>query len=103
MTQTTLTRENEAVVVQPGGDVVAAAIPELREMLRGAVAQGVREMVLDLSNVRMLDSSGIGLLIAAHNSVRKLGGRLSVIHASGEIADLLRTMRIHQHISIGEA
>jgi anti-anti-sigma factor len=103
MTQTTLTRQDEAVVVRPGGDVVAAVIPELRETLRGAVAEGARDMVLDLANVQMLDSSGIGLLIAAHNSIRKLGGRLSVIHASREIVDLLHTMRIHRHISVAEA
>jgi anti-anti-sigma factor len=103
MTQTTLTRRDDSVVVRPGGDVVAAAVPELRETLRGAVAGGAREMVLDLTNVQMLDSSGIGLLIAAHNSIRKLGGRLSVIHASREIVDLLHTMRIHQHISVAEA
>jgi hypothetical protein len=42
-------------------------------------------------------------LIAAHNSIRKLGGRLSVIHASREIVDLLHTMRIHRHISVAEA
>jgi anti-anti-sigma factor len=60
-------------------------------------------MVLDLANTRMLDSSGIGLLIAAHNSIRKAGGQMSVIHASPEIVDLLRTMRIHQHMTVAGA
>jgi len=103
MRQSTLTKTEEAVVVQPPGDVVAAFVPELRQTLRDAVARGVREMVLDLANTQMLDSSGIGLLVAAHNSLRKAGGRLSVIHASQEIAELLRTMRIHQHIQVAEA
>lgn len=98
-----LTRTAQAVVVQPAGDIVAAAVPELRRVLRVAVGDGAREMVLDLSNVKALDSSGIGLLMAAHNTIRKLGGSLGIIHASGDIVELLKTMQIHRHISIAGA
>jgi len=87
-------------VVRPAGDVVAASVPELRTAMRGAIKEGVQELVVDLANVQMVDSTGLGLLIAAHNSLRKAGGRLSVIHASEEIVDLFKTMRIHQHFSV---
>jgi anti-anti-sigma factor len=64
------------------------------------VGAGAREMTVDLSDVRMMDSRGIGLLISAHNSLRKVGGTLAVVHASKDILDLLHTMRIHQHFSV---
>ena len=48
----------------------------------------------------MVDSAGIGLLISAHNSLKKAGGELAVIHASSDILALFRTMRIHQHFSV---
>ncbi len=64
------------------------------------IAAGAREITLDLTDVQMLDSRGIGLLIAAHNTLLKKGGRLTVVHASPEILELLRTMRIHQHFSV---
>jgi anti-anti-sigma factor len=48
----------------------------------------------------MVDSSGIGLLISAYNSLRKTGGSLVVIHASADILELFQTMRMHQHFSI---
>jgi anti-anti-sigma regulatory factor len=47
-----------------------------------------------------MDSRGIGLLISAHNSLRKVGGTLAVVHASKDILELLHTMRIHQHFSV---
>ncbi len=100
MANTTVIQEDDRTVVQPAGDVVAALLPELRSVLRGAVAGGTRELVVDLARAHMVDSSGLGLLIAAHNSMRKSGGRLSVVHASPEVFDLLRTMRMHQHFSI---
>jgi anti-anti-sigma factor len=79
---------------------VAASIPELRLKMREIVAEGVEELVIDLADVQMVDSSGIGLLISAFNSQRKVGGRLAVIHASTEILELFRTMRMHQHFSV---
>lgn len=96
-----VTRESKKVVVRPAGDsIVAASIPELRLKMREIVAEGVEELVIDLAGVQMVDSSGIGLLISAFNSQRKVGGRLAVIHASTEILELFRTMRMHQHFSV---
>jgi len=96
-----LSREDNKVVMRPTGmDIVAASVPELRSTMRGVVDEGVRELIVDLTNVQMVDSSGIGLLISAHNSLHKLGGRLAVIHASKDIMDLFHTMRIHQHFSV---
>ena len=50
--------------------------------------------------MQMLDSAGLGLLIAAHNSLQKVGGEMSVVKASPDILELLTTMRIHQHFRI---
>jgi anti-anti-sigma factor len=95
------TREENKAVVRPAGEtIVAATIPELRAEMRGVVEDGVRDLVIDLAGVRMVDSSGLGLLIAAHNSLKKLGGSFAVIHASGDLLALLRSMRMHQHFSV---
>jgi anti-anti-sigma factor len=102
MTNTVITWRDQDAVVQPAGNVVAALVPELRSALRGALANGVREMTIDFAHVEMVDSTGLGLLISAHNSINKAGGKLAVIHASKEILDLFRSMRIHQHFSVSE-
>jgi anti-anti-sigma factor len=96
-----VTREDNKTVVRPAGDnIVAATIPELRSKMREIVEQGVQELVVDLTDVQMVDSSGIGLLISAYNSLRKVGGSLAVIHASAELMELFQTMRMHQHFSV---
>lgn len=96
-----ITRENDRAVVQPSGDtIVAANIPELRTQMRDIVADGVRDLVIDLAGVQMVDSSGIGLLISAYNSLRKVGGQLALIHASADLLELFRSMRMHQHFSV---
>jgi anti-anti-sigma factor len=96
-----VTREDNKTVVRPSGDnIVAATLPELRSKLRGIVNQGVRDLVVDLAGVNMVDSSGIGLLISAYNSLRKVGGQLALIHVSADLLELFRSMRMHQHFSI---
>lgn len=100
MRNTVVTWKGQEAIVCPAGNVVAAAVPELRSALRGVLAEGVRDMTIDFSDVVMVDSTGLGLLISAHNSMVKAGGRLSVTHASKEIVELFRSMRIHQHFSV---
>ncbi len=89
-----------AAVAKPDGDLVAARLPGLRARLTKMVAAGVLHLTLDLENVRSIDSAGIGLLVSAHNSLRKAGGELAVIHASKDILELFHAMRIHQHFSV---
>ena len=102
MTNTVITWNDREAVVHPAGNVVAAHVPELRAALRGALANGVRGMTIDFAHVEMVDSTGLGLLISAHNSISKAGGKLAVIHASKEILDLFRSMRIHQHFAVSQ-
>jgi len=85
---------SQATVMSADGDLTSARLPALRLRLREMVASGVQSLTLDLSGTEMVDSAGIGLLISAHNSLKKTGGALTVIHASQDVLELFRTMRI---------
>jgi anti-anti-sigma factor len=100
MPGTSESTDPHTAIVQPEGDLVAGRLPVFRSRLRELVASGVLHLMVDLTGVQSVDSAGIGLLVAAHNSLKKSGGELAVIHASRDILDLLRTMRIHQHFNI---
>jgi anti-anti-sigma factor len=95
-----LTDTEGGVIFCPSGDVVAESEPELRASLRSLASAGVKNIVVDLKNVQMMDSAGLGLLVAVHNSLRKSGGQLSVIHASAALLELFQSMRMHQHFNI---
>lgn len=96
-----VTQEGGRAVIRPSGDsIIAASVNELRTGLRGLLDDGVRNLVVDLTDVRMVDSSGIGLLISAYNSLRKVGGHLEVVHVSPELLELFQTMRMHQHFAV---
>jgi len=93
-------RDGETATVFAAGDICASSAPELRPAMRDLVKSGVRRLVFDLAQTSMLDSTGIGLLLATFNSMRGVGGEFSVVRASDEILDLLESMRINQHFPV---
>jgi anti-anti-sigma factor len=100
MSEVTVIPEKDTATIRPDGDLVAARLPPLRSRLRQLAAEGVCHLTVDLSGTQMVDSAGIGLLIAAHNSMKRAGGELKVVHASPDIVSLFRTMRIHHHFAV---
>ncbi len=84
-------------------DVTATTEKNIRQSLRELVTGNVKELIVDLAGVRMVDSVGIGLFISAHNSLRKIGGVLVLINTSKDLLDLFTNMRLNQHFTIKPA
>jgi anti-anti-sigma factor len=90
-------------VLQPSGDLVASTIETFKKDVRSVLRNSPKALVLDLTHVRMVDSVGLGVLITAHNVLRKKGVKLAVINVSKEILDLFTAMRLDRHFEIGKA
>jgi anti-sigma B factor antagonist len=58
------------------GEIDVATAPQLRELLHDLVQRGSKQIVLDCRELRFLDSSGIGLLVATS---KRLGDGGSVV------------------------
>ena len=95
-----ITKDGDKVIVKPGRDIVASMIDELKSELKQALDDGAAALTIDLSGVEMMDSMGIGVLIAAHNSLQKNGAQLQLTNPSADILKLLRNMRLDQHFLI---
>ena len=95
-----ITRDGDKVIVKPGKDIVASMAEELKKELKQALDDGAAELTIDLSGTEMMDSMGIGVLIAAHNSLKKIGGRLELTNASDDIVKLLQNMRLDKHFKM---
>ena len=82
------------------GDLTASTAPMIRVDLKNLIAEGVRELVIDMVNTRVIDSSGIGLLVATHNSLMRLNGKLTIKNVSQDLLELLKAFRLDKHFSI---
>ena len=74
-------------VVQLAGDLDMAALPQLHILLRRAIADPSRDVVVDLSEVTFMDCSALGLLMSAR---ARLGGRLWLCGTPPSVLWLLR-------------
>ena len=95
-----ISKNGDQVVVKPGKDVVASMANEFRSQLHKLVQEEPRELVIDLAGVEMVDSVGIGVIIATHNSLNKAGGSLRVTNVASDIFTLFSTMRLDHHFTI---
>ena len=72
------TQQGNTVRIRIDGELdaltVAKLVPVLDDLLQGAQ----RSWVIDLSELRMIDSSGVGAIIYAFKKLRECGGTLSI-------------------------
>ncbi len=88
-------REGGATVVGLSGDVDVGGSQQLREVLADALAEG--PVIVDLSDVRFIDSAGIGLLVTAHRRAVEQGTTFFVAAPSEgaqRVLSLTRTDRL---------
>ena len=89
--------------VKPGKDIVASMAEDFRKKLLNLVKQGIQDLTVDLSGVEMVDSVGLGVLIATYNSLEDVGGSLKVKNVSADIFNIIKIMRLDQHFEVQSA
>jgi len=73
-----------------GGPETAA----LKQILARMLNQGFKQVILDLSKVRWMNSAGLGLLIATHMQCRKCGSRLILVNPSPKVRSLMSMTKL---------
>jgi len=74
-------------IVECFGRLTTDNVPLLKEEMREPLGKKCR-IVLDLKEVPMMDSSGLGAVVTLHVSARTRGCRLEVVNASKQIREL---------------
>ncbi|MDY0227514.1 MAG: STAS domain-containing protein [Desulfomicrobium apsheronum] len=95
-----IVREGNIATITPGQDLVSSMVPEFKQELASLLEDSPAEVRLDLIGAGMMDSIGIGVIIATHNSMKKKGGKLIIVNASENIIKLFKSMRLDQHLNL---
>lgn len=66
----------------------------LREKLKGLVAAGTTKIVLNVANVKYIDSTGLGTLVAAHVSAKTQGASMRLCHLGEKFHDILQVTKL---------
>ncbi len=80
--------QGSATLFVVDGQVDMHTSPELRGHLRGALGAEASPLVVDLTQVAFIDSSGLATLIEALQAVGKYGGKLRLFGLTPEVRKL---------------
>ena len=71
---------------------------KLDSRLKELVANGVRNLLLNLEGLTQVDSSGVAVIIKAYVCLRDCGGELRLLCPCGRVLDVLTLFRLNEII-----
>jgi anti-sigma B factor antagonist len=93
----------DAVLVALDGELDLASAPLLESRLDSAEVLAAAMVVLDLREVRFIDSTGLRTVFGAQARCRERGQRFAITHGSEQVQRLLSITRMGEHLSIIDA
>ncbi len=96
-------REKDYTIIRPGTSVVASMAESFKQELLSTINTYEGKLIIDLAGVDMVDSIGLGVIIAAHNTLTQKESLLEIINVSEDIYGLFSTMRLNRRFKVEKA
>ena len=66
----------------------------IRNVVSDALESGMKKIILNLEEIRSIDSSGVGELMRAYTAVASEGGQLKLLHLTRRVRELLAITKL---------
>ena len=84
----------------PEIDLDALSTPELRPMIETLVAEKRAEVTVDLSELRIIDSSGVGAIVSLYKRMRAVGSKVEVVGLKDQPLAIFRLLRLDRIFTV---
>src|SRR5438270_5093679 len=95
-----MTRTQEPNVLPLDGEIDLHVSPEVAASLRTMIENKPKQVVIDLTKVTYLDSSGLAVLIEGMQNVQKYGGRFGLAGVQEDVKHVFDIARLDQVFQI---
>lgn len=82
------------------GPIDVSRAMELRDLLGAQIDSASARVLVDLTDVALIDSSGIGILVTAHRRADGQGARFGLAGAAGTVARVFEMTRTNKLLSL---
>ena len=82
------------IISLQGKITIGAGDSQLRDVINEALNGGNNKILLDMSGVTTIDSSGIGELVGSYTTVTNRGGKLKLLHLPAKLNELLHVTQL---------
>ena len=94
MKATSRTTDGVEIISLQGKITIGSGDSQLREVITNALNTGKNNILLDMSGVTTIDSSGIGELVGSYTTVTNRGGKLKLLHLPAKLNELLHVTQL---------
>ncbi|MBV8519020.1 MAG: STAS domain-containing protein [Acidobacteria bacterium] len=94
MKATTRSVDGVEIISLEGKITIGSGDTQLREIISNAINSGKNKILLELSKVTTIDSSGIGELVGSYTTVTNRGGKLKLLHLPAKLNELLHVTQL---------
>lgn len=94
------TDEGDHTVLRIGGVLDAVTAPNMRRAIDAIVAEKRRSVSVELSQLRMIDSSGVGVIVGLYKRCREYGGSFRVDGVQGQPLSIFKLLRLDRVFKI---
>jgi anti-sigma B factor antagonist len=95
-----LAQEGDVTVLHVRGELDALSCPELRPVLNGLVEEGRLLVTVNLSELRLIDSSGVGALVSLYKRVRAKGGEVRFVGVTAQPLVIFKLLRLDRAFTL---
>jgi len=92
----TIRQVGQVSVVEVSGKLTSFESGALRSSIAKLLKEGRKQILLNLSGLTYLDSSGIGDLVHTYMSVIKGGGEMKVVGLTDKVEEILKITHLYQ-------
>lgn len=97
----TAKKENDNLYVSFSGEIDHYEADKVRNTLDNLIFdERPSELIFDFSNVRFMDSSGIGLVLGRYRIIKELGGKAKITGASRSIQMIFKMSGVDKIIKV---
>jgi len=83
-----------SVVTLDGRIVLGEESTSFREKLKSLIAEGKKKIVLNMANIKYIDSAGLGTLVAAHLSAKNQGASVRLSNLGSKFHEVMQITRL---------
>ena len=104
MEKTQLTSFSEIVesvpVLHMNGEIDIYTAPSFKEAINELIAAGHAHILIDMTQVAFMDSSGFGTLLSASKPLRPIGGTICLVGCNEAITRMLEITRLNTLVPV---
>jgi len=101
--QHTRLEDRDQTTLEVRGELDALTALQLRPTLDAMVAECPRQVTVDLTGLRLIDSSGVGVLVWLYKHVRAKGGQVRFVGVQEQPLVIFKLLRLDVVFDIGSA